>query len=89
MIDRLLFVQCLETVRCFEENVLTSSADANIGSIFGWSFAPYSGGTLQFINAYGIEKFIARARELADKYGARFEPPQLLLEMAREGKEFE
>lgn len=89
MIDRLLFVQCLETVRCVEENVLTSSADANIGSIFGWSFAPYSGGTLQFINAYGIEKFIARSRDLADKYGARFEPPQLLLEMAREGKEFE
>ncbi len=88
MIDRLLFVQCLETVRCFEQGVLTSSADANIGSIFGWSFAPYSGGTLQFINAYGIEKFIARSRELAAKYGARFEPPQLLSEMVNEGKEF-
>jgi len=81
MMERLLFVQCLETVRCVEENVVTSSADANIGSIFGWSFAPYSGGTLQYINAYGLEKFIARSRELAQKYGARFEPPQLLKEM--------
>ena len=88
MIDRMLFVQCLETVRCVQENVLTSSADANIGSIFGWSFAPYSGGTLQYINAYGIEKFIARSRELAEKYGARFEPPQLLLEMAKQEKTF-
>jgi 3-hydroxyacyl-CoA dehydrogenase/enoyl-CoA hydratase/3-hydroxybutyryl-CoA epimerase len=86
MIDRLLFVQCLETVRCLQEGVLTSSADANIGSIFGWSFAPYSGGTLQFINAYGLEKFVARARELADKYGARFEPPELLNAKAKKGE---
>lgn len=88
MIERLLFVQCLETVRCVQEGVLTSSADANIGSIFGWSFAPYSGGTLQYINAYGLEKFIARARELAQKYGARFEPPPLLLEMEERKKSF-
>lgn len=88
MIDRLLFVQCLETVRCVEENVLRSSADANIGSIFGWGFAPFSGGTLQFINAYGFEKFIARSRELAAKYGARFEPPDLLLEKEKKRESF-
>lgn len=88
MVERLLFIQCLETARCVEEGVLTSSADANIGSIFGWSFAPYSGGTLQFINAYGVENFVARSRELAQKYGARFEPPSLLMEMARQGKTF-
>lgn len=86
MKERLLFVQALETARCFQEGVLMSSADANIGSIFGWSFAPYSGGTLQFINAYGVEKFAARARELAEKYGARFEPPDLLIEKAQKGE---
>ncbi|MBI4671121.1 MAG: enoyl-CoA hydratase/isomerase family protein [Chloroflexi bacterium] len=86
MVDRLLFVQALETARCFQEGVLTSSADANIGSIFGWSFAPYSGGTLQYINAYGVEKFVARARELANKYGERFRPPELLVEKARKGE---
>ncbi len=88
MMDRLLFAQCLETVRCVEENVVTSSADANIGSIFGWSFAPYAGGTLQCINAYGLEKFIARARELAQKYGARFEPPDLLIEKEKKRETF-
>jgi 3-hydroxyacyl-CoA dehydrogenase/enoyl-CoA hydratase/3-hydroxybutyryl-CoA epimerase len=88
MIERLLFVQALETVRCLQEGVLTSTADANIGSIFGWSFAPYSGGTLQYINAYGVERFADRARELAAKYGARFEPPSLLVEMAAEHKTF-
>jgi 3-hydroxyacyl-CoA dehydrogenase/enoyl-CoA hydratase/3-hydroxybutyryl-CoA epimerase len=88
MVERLLFVQCLETARCYQEGVLTSSADANIGSIFGWSFPPYSGGTLQFINAYGMEKFVARSRELAAKYGARFEPPELLIEKEKRGEPF-
>lgn len=88
MIERLLFVQALETVRCCQEGVLTSSADANIGSIFGWSFAPYSGGTLQYINSYGVGKFVARARELETKYGARFAPPTLLLEKAKKKEPF-
>lgn len=88
MIERLLFVQSLEAVRCFQEGVLTSSADANIGSIFGWSFAPYSGGTLQYINACGLDDFIVRSRELESKYGSRFEAPQLLLNMQRARKTF-
>ena len=88
MIDRLLFIQALETVRCLEEGVLTSVADANIGSIFGWGFAPFHGGTLQFINAYGIARFVARAEALAAQYGDRFAPPERLREMARRGEVF-
>lgn len=85
MIDRILFIQSLETVRCMEEGVLRSSADANLGSIFGWGYAPFNGGTLQFINSYGVEKFIARAEELADRYGERFAPPSHLREMTENG----
>ena len=81
MIDRLLFVQALETVRCLEENVVTSVADANIGSIFGWGFAPFKGGTLQYINDYGLAAFVQRSEELAEKYGERFAPPAKLLAM--------
>ncbi len=88
MIERLMFVQALETARCVEEGVLTSVADANIGSIFGWGFAPFKGGTLQYINDYGVAAFVARSRKLAGQYGARFEPPPLLVEMAAAGKEF-
>jgi len=83
-----MFAQAIETVRCYEEGVLRSVADANIGSIFGWGFAPFSGGTLQYINAYGLPRFVARAQELAEKYGDRFKPPALLLEMAEQGKSF-
>ena len=88
MIERMMFVQALDTVRCYEENVLTSIADANIGSILGWGFPPFKGGTLQFINDYGVKAFADRSQELAVKYGDRFMPPQLLKEMAEKGESF-
>ncbi|QLC74640.1 enoyl-CoA hydratase/isomerase family protein [Pseudomonas sp. LPB0260] len=80
--DRILFIQALETVRCLEEGVLQSTADANIGSIFGIGFAAWTGGALQFINQYGLQDFVARAQYLAEQYGERFLPPALLLEKA-------
>ncbi|MFT0473691.1 3-hydroxyacyl-CoA dehydrogenase NAD-binding domain-containing protein [Pseudomonas antarctica] len=86
--DRLLFIQAIETVRCVEEGVLMSTADANVGSIFGIGFAAWSGGALQFINQYGLNDFIARARYLAEQYGERFSPPSLLLEKAAQGDTF-
>ncbi|HDR8982663.1 3-hydroxyacyl-CoA dehydrogenase NAD-binding domain-containing protein [Burkholderia vietnamiensis] len=86
--DRLIFIQALETVRCVEEGVIKSTADANIGSMLGWGFAPHLGGTLQAITAYGLPAFVVRARELAEKYGDRFSPPKLLLTMADEGRTF-
>ena len=86
--DRLLFIQAIETVRCVEEGVLMSTADANVGSIFGIGFAAWSGGALQFINQYGLNDFIARARYLAEQYGERFNPPALLLEKAAQSQIF-
>ncbi|WP_339467830.1 3-hydroxyacyl-CoA dehydrogenase NAD-binding domain-containing protein [Pseudomonas sp. EL_65y_Pfl1_R83] len=86
--DRLLFIQAIETVRCLEEGVLMSTADANVGSIFGIGFAAWSGGALQFINQYGLNDFVARAHYLAEQYGERFTPPALLLEKAAEGDVF-
>ena len=84
MIDRMLFAEALETQKCIDEGVLTSTADANIGSIMGIGYPPYTGGSAQFIVGYegplGVGKaaFVARARELAAKYGERFNPPASL-----------
>ncbi|ROH91860.1 3-hydroxyacyl-CoA dehydrogenase [Stagnimonas aquatica] len=89
LIDRLMYVQANEAAKCFEENVVMTVADTNIGSIFGWGFAPHQGGALQFINAVGVAKFVARSEELAAKYGARFQPAALLKKMAAEGRRFE
>ena len=86
--DRILFIQAIETVRCVEEGVLTSVADANIGSIFGIGFAAWTGGALQFINQYGVKDFVARAQYLAEQYGERFLPPALLLEKAAKNESF-
>jgi len=88
VIDRLMFAQANEAARCFEEGVLRSVADANIGSIFGWGFAPFHGGALQFINAMGAAAFVARARELASRYGARFEPAAVVVKQAQDGGRF-
>jgi 3-hydroxyacyl-CoA dehydrogenase / enoyl-CoA hydratase / 3-hydroxybutyryl-CoA epimerase len=88
MIDRMLFAEALETQKCLDEGVLTSTADANIGSIMGIGFPPWTGGSAQYIVGYsgpartgrepGKEAFVARARELAAKYGDRFLPPESL-----------
>jgi 3-hydroxyacyl-CoA dehydrogenase/enoyl-CoA hydratase/3-hydroxybutyryl-CoA epimerase len=86
--ERLLFIQSLETVRCLEEGVLRSVAEANVGSVLGLGFAPWSGGTLQYVNHYGVEAFVRRADELAGRYGERFAPPALLRRTAAQGGRF-
>ncbi len=80
MVERMLFIEALETQKCLDEGVLTSTADANIGSIFGIGYPPWTGGTVQYIVGYpgGKSGFAKRARELASQYGERFTPPQSL-----------
>ena len=91
--ERLLFIESIEAVKCFEEGVIESVADANIGSILGIGFPGWTGGVLQYINGYehpvhgtGMAAFVARARELAARYGARFGPPASLVEKAERGE---
>ncbi|HEY0903935.1 MAG TPA: 3-hydroxyacyl-CoA dehydrogenase NAD-binding domain-containing protein [Marmoricola sp.] len=92
--DRYLFIEALETAKCFEEGVIESAAAANIGSIMGIGYPALTGGTVQFMQGYegaagkGLEGFVARARELAATYGDRFEPTARLVEMAEKGESF-
>lgn len=90
MMERMLFCEAIDTVRLLEEGVLTSVADANIGSILGIGFPGWTGGVLQYINGYegGVAGFVARARELEAAYGERFAPTALLLEKAERGERF-
>ena len=88
IIDRFYFSQVIETIRCFEERIITSVSDANIGSMLGWGFPRQKGGTLQFVNDYGLLLFQKRAQELMNKYGSRFSPPKLLDEMIRSNSTF-
>ncbi|KNX38798.1 3-hydroxyacyl-CoA dehydrogenase NAD-binding domain-containing protein [Luteipulveratus halotolerans] len=90
MKERMLFAEALETVKCFDEGVLRSIEDANIGSIMGIGFPAWTGGVAQYIDQYdgGVAGFVARARELAAAYGPQFEPPASLVAKAEKGETF-
>jgi 3-hydroxyacyl-CoA dehydrogenase/enoyl-CoA hydratase/3-hydroxybutyryl-CoA epimerase len=85
---RLLYRQAIETVRCMDEGVVTHAADADIGSIFGWGFPPYTGGTISYIETEGLKTFVAEADRLAETYGDRFAVPDSLRSMAESGESF-
>jgi 3-hydroxyacyl-CoA dehydrogenase/enoyl-CoA hydratase/3-hydroxybutyryl-CoA epimerase len=91
MKERMLFAEALDTVRCLDEGVLRSVPDANVGSILGIGFPAWTGGVLQYINGYpgGLHGFVTRARELAERYGERFEPPGSLVAKAERGESYE
>ena len=90
LMERMLFVEALDSVRCLEEGVLVSVADANIGSLLGIGFPRWTGGVLQYINGYegGLPGFVTRARELTATHGPRFAPPELLLRKAERAETF-
>jgi 3-hydroxyacyl-CoA dehydrogenase/enoyl-CoA hydratase/3-hydroxybutyryl-CoA epimerase len=85
---RFLYIQALEAARCFEEKVVTDPADADVGAILGWGFAPWTGGPLSLIDTVGAATFVAECDRLAQKYGDRFMPNALLRRMAEKGETF-
>jgi len=85
---RLLYVQAIDSVRCMDEGVVTHPADADLGSIFGWGFPPYTGGTISFIETTGLPQFVAESDRLAERYGQRFAVPDCLRAMAKNGETF-
>jgi 3-hydroxyacyl-CoA dehydrogenase/enoyl-CoA hydratase/3-hydroxybutyryl-CoA epimerase len=97
LIERMLVIEALEAVKCVDEGVIASVADANVGSILGIGFPGWTGGVLQYINGYrspdhpdrqGPSGFVARARELAERHGERFEPSPALVAMADSGETY-
>ncbi len=88
LMERMLFAEGLETVKCFDEGVIETFEDANIGSIFGIGFPAWTGGLAQYIDQYpgGTTGFVGRCKELADAYGERFLPPVSLLAKAETGE---
>ena len=83
---RLLYIQALETARCLEEGVLRSVHEADLGSILGWGFPAWTGGTLSFIDTVGPARFVAECKRLARLYGERFKPTKGLLARAQAGE---
>jgi 3-hydroxyacyl-CoA dehydrogenase/enoyl-CoA hydratase/3-hydroxybutyryl-CoA epimerase len=85
---RLLAMQALETARCIEEGVVTDMREADVGSILGFGFAPFTGGTISYIDGMGTKAFVTLCSKLAKLHGDRFKPCKLLLDMAKKGETF-
>jgi 3-hydroxyacyl-CoA dehydrogenase/enoyl-CoA hydratase/3-hydroxybutyryl-CoA epimerase len=86
--QRFLVVQAVEAARTVEDHVITDPREADVGSILGFGFAPFTGGTLSYIDFMGTKAFVALCHKLEAKYGSRFTPPKLLVEMAAKGETF-
>jgi 3-hydroxyacyl-CoA dehydrogenase/enoyl-CoA hydratase/3-hydroxybutyryl-CoA epimerase len=86
--QRLLAIQALESARCIEEGVVTDVREADVGSILGFGFAPFTGGTISYIDGMGAKAFVDLCSRLAKRYGDRFKPCKLLLNMAKKGETF-
>jgi 3-hydroxyacyl-CoA dehydrogenase / enoyl-CoA hydratase / 3-hydroxybutyryl-CoA epimerase len=86
--QRFLTVIALEAARVMEEGIVTDPREADVGSILAFGFAPYTGGTLSYIDGIGAAQFVAQSKALEKKYGAQFKAPKLLLSMAKDGSNF-
>ena len=85
---RLLAIQALESARCIEEKVVTDVREADVGSILGFGFAPFTGGTISYIDGMGAKAFVDLCNDLAKAYGERFKPAKLLIDMAKKNDTF-
>jgi 3-hydroxyacyl-CoA dehydrogenase / enoyl-CoA hydratase / 3-hydroxybutyryl-CoA epimerase len=85
---RLLAIQALESARCIEEHVVVDMREADVGSILGFGFAPFTGGTISYIDGMGAKAFVDLCNRLAKQYGDRFKPCKLLRDMAKKGETF-
>jgi 3-hydroxyacyl-CoA dehydrogenase/enoyl-CoA hydratase/3-hydroxybutyryl-CoA epimerase len=85
---RLLAIQALEAARCVEEGVVTDMREADVGSILGFGYAPFTGGTISYIDGMGTKAFVELCKELAKRYGSRFKPGRLLRDLASTGETF-
>ena len=86
--ERLLYRQLIECARCFEEGVVETPEDGDIGAIFGWGFAPWTGGPFSHMDTVGIGHVVAVLERLAERHGDRFAPTVQLQDMAASGVTF-
>jgi 3-hydroxyacyl-CoA dehydrogenase/enoyl-CoA hydratase/3-hydroxybutyryl-CoA epimerase len=84
--QRLMYAQLIPTANCYADGVVADPQSADLGAIFGWGFPPWTGGPLSHIDTMGMEVFVTTAQNMSQRYGARFTPPQMFIDMAKNGE---
>ncbi len=86
--NRLLLIQVVEALKSFEEGVLEDVREGDVGAIFGWGFAPWSGGPFSWVDNHGLDKTITLCHSLKDEFGSRFNAPAILQKMQQNNQSF-
>lgn len=86
--ERLLYVQSLEAIRSLEDGVVMRPIDGDLASVLGWGYPAHIGGVFSYVDRVGATEFTKRARDYAARFGGRFEPPAMLVEMAKDNRRF-
>jgi len=86
--DRLALLFANEAIRCLEEGVLRSAADGDLGAVLGLGFPPFRGGPFHYADTFGLPRLVDKLAGLAQVHGSRYEPAELLVERARQGRTF-
>jgi 3-hydroxyacyl-CoA dehydrogenase/enoyl-CoA hydratase/3-hydroxybutyryl-CoA epimerase len=84
--ERILYAQLIPAAQCFADGIVPDPQSADLGAIFGWGFAPWTGGPMSHIDTIGVDVFVRKAESLAQKYGSRFNPPEKFRLMAAKGE---
>lgn len=87
IVDRLMIPMANEVVRCLEEGIVNSCADADMGLILGIGFPVWRGGICRYLDQISLEAFLEKAKSL-EHMGLAYQSPELLSKMATENKTF-
>ncbi|MCK2043615.1 fatty acid oxidation complex subunit alpha FadB [Chromohalobacter sp. TMW 2.2308] len=88
IVARMMVPLCMEAVRCLEDGIVATPAEADMALIYGIGFPPFRGGALRYIDALGVETFVAQAETLAEELGPLYRPTERLRDMATKGERF-
>ncbi|MDQ7049252.1 MAG: fatty acid oxidation complex subunit alpha FadJ [Enterobacterales bacterium] len=86
--ERCMLQMVNEAAYCFEQGIISSARDGDIGAIFGLGFPPFLGGPFRYADAIGLDKLVQRLQHYQQTCGGRFTPAKVLVKMAKNGGKF-
>ncbi len=86
--QRTVLAMLNEAARCLSEGIIRSARDGDVGAVFGIGFPPFRGGPFRYMDSLGVKIVVQRLEDLNARFPGRFEPAEMLLEMARRNQSF-